>query len=905
MDLPSAGGEERQLIGEDDDAPDQVLDVDGGIIGSQVAVGSRVVQIRADGYSTVLFVDGTSGPVRRKELVGVIPADRNLVALGRERELARLADAVATGETVQVYGEPGIGKTTLLLHAAGRGTLGADTAPRCEGAVLLSARGLPVEELLQELFLATYEVERMALPARAERRALLGALRVLVVVDDLDCSAQELSDVVDSLPHSTLVLASPRLNLVGRGCTVGLGGLALSAAMTMFRDALGRELTPEEASRAKQVWSRTDGHPGRLGLVSAFLRETVEHGLPPEIPPADGLELLIPKLLDRLSDGAAELLRALAAVGDVEWGEELAANVRPDGDENLRELTRSRLLVRAGARLRPSDGVREALADTASDTLTVTVDAVAAWLRQSTPADASAEVEAVTTLAGTAAGAGLHREVIRLVRAAAPRLMLGLRWRAWGQALDLGLVSARAAKSRDDEAYFTHESGVRAYCLGDVAKAAALLSAAGALGVRAGDALREALDQPQEAGGEATGDDAGSAAPDPADPISSGSVGGPGMPPPSGRSLPWLLKGKALLAAAAMVAGAAFTATAVGGNGEQPAANRPSAADLTGGGGAGGLGGSGDTTSSEGDRKGSSSDNTDRGDTSGEGNSGTTEGETDPWAGFPFGERRVKNGEIHAGGFRYLIDTANVVHGEDGWPHLIVPARVRNEITVDSPSRRLDRTPVLRQGGHTTESEASAETVAASDGTVHFTFRLYEGFRWKDAVLAFPAYTEEDTTLPLGDGGKLVAHKPGQVVVNETLRNDLMDVTVDGGQIRRDTSLWAPRGFPEKLGAGRASLMLRFKVTIKVKTYGVDGTDLYPNNFTLVQPDGREVRFDNAYGTSFHVTSHAEAARLPDQYIVTQVAPLTGTYTLMLDDYRMDDTGPIDMHAKITFEVRV
>ncbi|OAR25357.1 hypothetical protein A8W25_06940 [Streptomyces sp. ERV7] len=463
---------------------DQTLKVDGGVIGSQVAVGTKVIQIRADGLSTILFVDSTEAPVTRRTLSAVIPARRNLVALGRERELVRLADAVARREIVQVYGESGSGKTTLLLHAAGRGTLGADTVPRCEGAVLLSARGLPMEELLQEIFLATYEAERMRLPAQGERRRLLAALRILLVVDDLECSEQELNEVIDSLPHSTLVLACSRLTLAGRGCTVGLNGLPLASAQTLFRDALDRELTPEEAAQAKRVWQETGGLPSRLGLIAAFLQEAAEHGIPPEVPPAAGLGLLIPKLLKWLSDEAVELLRALLSAGSAQWGEDLAACLRPDGAQSIHALVRSRLLVRDGSRLRSADGVAEALDAPDRNMVAATAESVAAWLRAATPADVAAETEAVIALTASAIEARLHREAVRLARAAAPRLMLGLRWRAWGRVLELGLESARASKSRKDEAYFTHESAVHAYCVGDFVKAAALLSAAVGLGVR-------------------------------------------------------------------------------------------------------------------------------------------------------------------------------------------------------------------------------------------------------------------------------------------------------------------------------------------------------------------------------------------------------------------------------------
>lgn len=79
------------------------------------------------------------------------------------REVARLADAVEAGETAQVYGPPGIGKTTLLLHATARGAL--DTAG-LEGVLFLQLRGLPVEEVAQEILTGAYDLGFSGCPGR-------------------------------------------------------------------------------------------------------------------------------------------------------------------------------------------------------------------------------------------------------------------------------------------------------------------------------------------------------------------------------------------------------------------------------------------------------------------------------------------------------------------------------------------------------------------------------------------------------------------------------------------------------------------------------------------------------------------------------------------------------------------
>ncbi|WP_424857982.1 hypothetical protein [Streptomyces sp. SAI-170] len=877
-----------QLLGAQTTAAGGSVAVEGDLTGSQVGIGGKVVQIQANGLATVLFVDGAeaAGPERRT-LPRTVRTRRALTALGRERELARLADAVEAGEPVQVYGPSGIGKTTLLLHATGRGTLGT-AAATVDGTVLLSARGLPPEEVLQEVFLATYQVSGLHLPAQSERRRLLAALRILVVLDDLDCSPAELADLVQTLPHCVVLAASERMNLTG-GCTVGLRGLPLPAALTLFEDALGRPLTAEESAQAERAWESTDGHPGRLGLVAAYLREAAEHGIPPEVPPADGLPLLVPKLVAWLGTTAAALMRDLAVAGDAEWGTSLVEALPGAAPADVEELVRASLLVRTDTRLRLADGVAAALAQTPGESrLPAVAGAVADWLARAAPGDAAAEVEVVTSLVQRAADAGLDTLVTRLARAGAPRLMLGLRWRAWGRLLDSGLQAARRSRLRDDEAYFTHESGIRALCLGDVAKAATLLSAAAALGVRGGDLLRELLNDP--------------AVPDPVTGTAHNASAHPSpSPAPSG---PWhhgLLTGKALLAAAAAVAAGAFGLTAFGGE-DTPTTRPPSSAEWpvtqghtqptrTAGSSDAGTGDAGSAGASAGQDGGGGGHGS-----SPEQNIPSPE-ETDPWKNFPFGGRHIGT-TAYADGFRYDIVGALVDRDSSGRPRLQITSSVRNELT-GPPTRRLEYTPVLWQGGRRTPSLTNTTSAGAAWSRATFTFPLYEGFRWEDARLEFPAYAEEVTTVPLvpgARGGPLVAHAPYEVVGGGVLRNDWMELNVLGGQYRTDVALDAPGNMAPKLRAGRGSLLLTFTVTILDAPPG--GVGLGPRDLDVRQPDGTRLPFE--VGTAFG--GYVKGNTPPQQYIAVQVTPQPGTYTLFLT--YADQPAPGGPEDSLTFTVR-
>src|SRR6185436_3755270 len=68
-----------------------------------------------------------------------------------------------------------------------------------------------------------------------------------------------------------------------------------------------------------------------------------------------------------------------------------------------------------------------------------------------------------------------------------------VRWGAWATVLERCLAAAKATKDRSAEAWALHQLGTRAVCLGEPARARALLSQAAAVRESLGDAAAAAI----------------------------------------------------------------------------------------------------------------------------------------------------------------------------------------------------------------------------------------------------------------------------------------------------------------------------------------------------------------------------------------------------------------------------
>ncbi|TGZ18041.1 hypothetical protein DV517_30140 [Streptomyces sp. S816] len=456
-----------------------------GDAGGPVVAGDHNVVIDAQHGSTVtLLMEGRRPRPVRRDRVALLPR-RQHAPLGRDTDLARLATAVRDGGPVQLWGAPGVGKSTLLRHAA------RTLTPERDGVLFLDAARREPEDLAQDMFEACYETRGYA-PSSPELRRLMTGVRVTVYVDNADFSPEGLRTLMDAAPDATFVVAGRDRSLLGDGIALRLDGIGRAPALDLLARELGRPVgAGAEGSTAGDLWETSSGRPLLLLRAAALTRlEPAGTGALPR--PAEVGDLL-PLLLGRLDDEPLRVLRLLTTLddADLDVGHIEALGGASDTDVLCGRLVDLGLAEQTQRGYRAVADVVPALRERDPEPFSVEVlcEHFATWIAR--PATTAAQVEqharALEVVAELAERDGRPELAVRIVRAASPALARSLRFGVWGRLLDLGLPAAQLAGDRQAVAYFTHEQGIRSLLTGRRVMAAVLLTEAAVLWRQLGD----------------------------------------------------------------------------------------------------------------------------------------------------------------------------------------------------------------------------------------------------------------------------------------------------------------------------------------------------------------------------------------------------------------------------------
>ncbi|MFF7334100.1 ATP-binding protein [Streptomyces sp. NPDC008150] len=444
------------------------------------------------------------------------PAQPAPPLLHRQDEREELVRMIARGRSVRLTGPSGSGRTSLLDVVADDCS---DLAP--DGVVRLCGLHRTANDLLYDLFYAVHDAAGFR-PEGDELLELVREIGAVVVVDDLEFGESALDELLDATPECAFLLAAtpdvPAPTADSGIEEVAIGGLDRAGGLELLERAAGRSLTDEERNWAGDLWFESEGLPLRFVQAGALLRRRdqqqaeaeafddagvfdgtqadvpVEVADSPDAPPPSLAEgAAAARLLAAgLGDSARFTLRlAVALGGEVPHQAHLPALIGDThADAALGELLDSALISPAGVRYRLAAGVRTQLeaagyADDIEATALTAARHYAWWAGHPsvTPERVCAEADAVLAALAvlvpvtTPPREGEESVTVRLARAAAPAFAAGGHWSAWERALRSGTEASRLAGEVADQAYFHHELGVLALCVGLLDRARAELEA--------------------------------------------------------------------------------------------------------------------------------------------------------------------------------------------------------------------------------------------------------------------------------------------------------------------------------------------------------------------------------------------------------------------------------------------
>jgi len=457
------------------------LDIQGDVSG-QIIAGNYNVQIQNSAGIVVNVPSPAVRPTYSRRSTPIDLRPRSFPSLlDRESEFITVKAALRNSMPVSIYGTQGIGKTSLVRQLTHLSEV--DGFP--DGVVYVEAPGQGLEDLLQSLFEAFCESQPEYKPTETEIRITLRGLKALIFLDHSNLGRDETLSLLNALPNSLFVLCSVERSLWGEGQLISLQGLPEKEAFLLFQHELGRSISEDEQAAVKRICELLQGHPLRILQAASLVNEKSKpisellEELQQDIPE----KAILNASLHTLSRDQERVLALLAAAGGNVMPLEHLVSLSQDPNvrKTLQGLIALGLVQAHSPRYSLTGNLAVSLA--ASWDLSAWEDTLAGhfmnWLEGQL--EQTVMEESVDAILHTLRRVGERErwvEVIRLGRALERHLILGKRWQAWADLLNLILNAAKVLSDRKVEAWALHQLGSRAMCLGHADQARELLTQA-------------------------------------------------------------------------------------------------------------------------------------------------------------------------------------------------------------------------------------------------------------------------------------------------------------------------------------------------------------------------------------------------------------------------------------------
>jgi hypothetical protein len=283
-----------------------------GELNGEIAVGTHILRIGSvhGGVVNVAVTGEQPRPKARPVPIQLRPRPFRVI-LDRIEESAAATRALESLQSVELFGEAGIGKTVVLRHLAHT----IDSKLFQDGIIYREIRGDSPDDVLQVLWDDFFDSDVPFKPTDSQLRSDLQTKKALVILDAVELSRTEAERIMNVAAGCTFLLGSSERHLWGSEAhATHLVGLPAKDAKTLAERELGRPLTADEALAVETITTALKGNPLRV-LQEVALARLNDHSLTrvaQDLQSSASTEKLAAHVTAPLSDAQRRILSALA-----------------------------------------------------------------------------------------------------------------------------------------------------------------------------------------------------------------------------------------------------------------------------------------------------------------------------------------------------------------------------------------------------------------------------------------------------------------------------------------------------------------------------------------------------------------------------------------------------------------